>query len=75
MDKSQKKKMVAVIITLVISVISLGVAFAAFSTTLNINGTANVDESWNVKIIINKSYFIFCNMSEVFLCIFITVFK
>ena len=49
MDKSQKKKMIAVIITLVISVISLGVAFAAFSGTLYINGTATVEVSkWDM---------------------------
>ena len=36
-------------IALIISIIGLGVAFAAFSTTLNINGSATVQaSSWNV---------------------------
>ena len=40
---------IAVIVALVVSVISLGVAFATFSTTLNINGSATVQAtSWNV---------------------------
>ena len=40
---------VAVIAALVISVISLGVAFATFSQTLNINGTATVQAStWDI---------------------------
>lgn len=49
MDKSQNKKIVAIVIALVISVISLGVAFAAFSGTLYINGTATVEVSkWDM---------------------------
>ena len=40
---------IAVIVALVVSVISLGVAFATFSTTLNINGSATVQaSSWDV---------------------------
>ena len=40
---------VAVIAALVISVISLGVAFATFSQTLNINGTATVQATtWDI---------------------------
>ena len=47
--KNQKKVTVTIIITLIISLISLGVAFAAFSGTLNINGTATVEVSeWNM---------------------------
>jgi hypothetical protein len=40
---------IAVIVALVVSVISLGVAFATFSTTLNINGSATVQATkWDV---------------------------
>ncbi len=40
---------IAVVAALVIAVISLGVAFAAFSTTLNINGTATVQATkWDI---------------------------
>lgn len=40
---------VAIVVTLVLAIVSLGVAFAAFSTTLNINGTATVQaSSWSV---------------------------
>ena len=47
--KKQKKRVIAIIITVVISIISLGVAFAAFSGTLNINGTATVEVSeWDM---------------------------
>ena len=49
MKEQNKKTTVGIIIALVISVISLGVAFAAFSGTLNINGTATVEVSeWNM---------------------------
>ena len=40
---------IAVVAALVIAVVSLGIAFAAFSTTLNINGTATVQSSkWDI---------------------------
>lgn len=40
---------VAIVAALIIAVVSLGVAFAAFSTTLNINGTATVQSSsWDI---------------------------
>ena len=40
---------IAIVASLVIAVVSLGVAFAAFSTQLNINGTATVESSsWDV---------------------------
>lgn len=34
--------------TLVAVVVVMGVAFAAFSTSLNVNGTANISSTWNV---------------------------
>ena len=47
--EKQRGTVVAVIAALVVAVISLGVAFAAFSTTLNINGTATVTAAtWDV---------------------------
>lgn len=47
--EKQRGTTVAIVAALIIAVISLGVAFAAFSTTLNINGTATVQASnWNV---------------------------
>ena len=40
---------IPVIIVLIIAIISLGVAFAAFNSTLVINGTASVDEvTWDI---------------------------
>ncbi len=40
---------VAVVAALIIAVVSLGIAFAAFSTTLTINGSATVQAtSWNI---------------------------
>lgn len=40
---------IAVVAALIIAVVSLGIAFAAFSTTLNINGTATVQASnWDI---------------------------
>ena len=43
---------IAVVATLIIAVVSLGVAFAAFTTTLNINGTATVQaSSWKIYFI------------------------
>ena len=40
---------VAVVAALIIAVVSLGIAFAAFSTTLTINGTATVEaSSWDI---------------------------
>lgn len=40
---------VAVVAALIIAVVSLGVAFAAFSTTLTINGTATVEATnWDI---------------------------
>ena len=48
MEKNRKITIILVI-TLIISVIGLGIAFAAFSTTLNINGNATVESSsWKV---------------------------
>lgn len=47
--EKQRGTTVAIVAALIIAVISLGVAFAAFSTTLNINGTATVQASnWSV---------------------------
>ena len=47
--EKQRGTTVAIVAALIIAVISLGVAFAAFSTTLNINGTATVQaSSWDV---------------------------
>ena len=46
----------AIIVALVVAIISLGVAFAAFSTTLNINGTATVQaSSWAIYFIPNTT--------------------
>lgn len=43
------KFLVPVIIVLAVAIISLGIAFAAFSTTLNINGSATVESStWEI---------------------------
>lgn len=40
---------VAIVIALIVAIVSLGVAFAAFSTTLNINGTATVQATtWDI---------------------------
>ena len=40
---------IAIVAALVVAVVSLGVAFAAFSTTLNISGTATVQSSsWKI---------------------------
>lgn len=45
----KRGQIIAVVIALVVAVVSLGVAFAAFSTTLNISGTATVQaSSWNI---------------------------
>ena len=47
--EKQRGTAVAVIIALVVAIVSLGVAFAAFSTTLNINGSAEVQASnWDI---------------------------
>ena len=47
---------IAVVAALVIAVVSLGVAFATFSTTLNINGTATVQaSSWKIYFVPNPS--------------------
>ena len=44
-----RKVTIGIVIALVFAVVSLGIAFAAFSTTLNINGSASVESSnWNV---------------------------
>ena len=49
MEKNRKITIILVI-TLIISVIGLGIAFAAFSTTLNISGTAQVQSStWDIE--------------------------
>jgi hypothetical protein len=48
MEKN-RGSVIAIVAALVVAVISLGVAFAAFSTTLNITGSATVQaSSWNV---------------------------
>ena len=40
---------VAVVAALIIAVVSLGIAFAAFSSTLTINGSATVESSsWDI---------------------------
>lgn len=47
--EKQRGTVVAVVAALVVAVISLGVAFAAFSTTLTINGTAKVEATaWDI---------------------------
>lgn len=47
--EKQKGKVITIVITLIISIISLGIAFAAFSGTLYINGTATVEVSkWDM---------------------------
>ena len=49
MEKKRKRQAIFIVITLIISVISLGVAFAAFSGTLYINGTATVEPTqWDM---------------------------
>ena len=46
---NNRKITIAIIIVLVIATVSLGIAFATFSTTLNITGTASVESStWNI---------------------------
>ena len=46
---SNRKTSIIIVIVLVLAIVSLGVAFAAFSTTLNINGSAAVESSsWNI---------------------------
>ena len=47
--KAFKNIKIPVIIVLIIAIVSLGVAFAAFNSTLIINGTASVDEvTWDI---------------------------
>ena len=47
--EKQRGTTIAIVAALIVAVISLGVAFAAFSTTLNIGGTATVQASnWNI---------------------------
>ena len=47
--EKQRGTTIAIVAALIVAVISLGVAFAAFSTTLNINGTATVQaSSWKI---------------------------
>ena len=56
--EKQRGTTVAIVAALIIAVVSLGVAFAAFSTTLNINGTATVQtSSWDI-------YFTSANIGE-----------
>ena len=46
---SNRKISIIIVIVLVVAIVSLGVAFAAFSTTLNITGHATVEStSWNI---------------------------
>ena len=45
----RKAATISIVIALVLAVVSIGVAFATFSATLNINGTAEVQASnWNI---------------------------
>ena len=47
--EKQRGTTIAIVVALIIAVVSLGVAFAAFSTTLNITGTATVQQSsWDI---------------------------
>ena len=47
--EKQRSTAVIIIIALLVAIVSLGIAFAAFSTTLNINGTATVQSSkWDI---------------------------
>lgn len=39
-----------VLIVLALLIVGIAVAYAAFSQKLTINGTANIDSAWNVKI-------------------------
>ena len=40
-----------IIITFLIAIVCImAITYAAFSTTLNINGTANIDSNWDIKI-------------------------
>lgn len=47
---SETKKRNIVICSLIGVIVLMGVAYAAFSTVLNVNGTANVTSKWDVKI-------------------------
>lgn len=48
MEKNRKTT-IAVVAALIIAVVSLGIAFAAFSSTLTINGTATISaSSWDI---------------------------
>ena len=46
--KKKKKKYIIFFLVGIFSVIAI--AFAAFSTTLNITGTASIDSNWKIKI-------------------------
>jgi hypothetical protein len=50
MERKKKRKLyVGIMIAVIISIISLGVAFAAFSTTLHINGDSEIEpSSWDI---------------------------
>lgn len=40
-----------IVITFLIAIVCImAITYAAFSTTLNINGTANIDSNWDIKI-------------------------
>ena len=40
-----------IVITFLIAIVCImAISYAAFSTTLNINGTANIDSNWDIKI-------------------------
>ena len=47
---SQRDKRNYIIIALCLIVVIMGVGYAAFSSLLTINGTANISNSWNIKI-------------------------
>ncbi len=47
--EKQRGTTIAIVAALIIAVVSLGIAFAAFSTTLNVNGSATVQtSSWDI---------------------------
>ena len=51
MEKERGFRIIAVI-ALMVAVVGLTIGYAAYSSTLRINGTANVDpSSWNVKFV------------------------
>ena len=47
MYKNKKKIVMGVMI---VAILIMVIGFAAFSTTLNINGTGNITSTWNIEI-------------------------